>query len=113
MARLSAEERADPALTKRAVERAQLSSTESEYEAQINKAVEEHSQEWEMDLQQVRSVLRLRGPKKVAALAGAVRTVQFMHRYSSELNGREERLQELQVGINYIYKLHLHMAMML
>jgi len=76
---------------------APLSAKEVEYEAQIDRAVEEHSQEWEMDVHQVRSVLRLRGTKKVAALAGAVRTVQFMQRYSSGLSEREENLQKLQV----------------
>eukprot|EP00983_Pelagomonas_calceolata_P081749 1155679-Pelagomonas_calceolata.AAC.4 len=109
------------------MEKARLSTKEAEYEAQIDKAVEEHSQVgrcpavyvalatlmanpsahcnhrlpsraqgWEMDINQVRSVLSLRGPKKVAALAGVVRTAQFMHRYTSELSSRDERLQNLQ-----------------
>jgi hypothetical protein len=44
-------------------------------------------------------VLRLcaKTPSGVLFLAGAIRTVQFMNRYSSEINGREDRMQELKV----------------
>ncbi|KAF5828767.1 hypothetical protein DUNSADRAFT_17114 [Dunaliella salina] len=96
MAQLSRDEQEDKALVAKTLEKARLSSRETEYEAQIDRAVEEHSQGWEMDVHQVRNVLSLRGPKKVAALAGVVRTAQFMHRYTSELSTRDERLQSLQ-----------------
>lgn len=89
-------------MLKKLTESTKLSSMESEYEVQINKAIEEHSQEWGMDLQQVRNALSLRGPKKLQAVASAIRTAQFMNRYKSELEGRGERMQELQVGVPFV-----------
>lgn len=70
---------------------------EAECDRQLNRAIEAHSQEWEMDLHQVRRAMDLRGLKKLQAVACAIRTAQFMNRYKSELSGRDDRLKELQV----------------
>ena len=79
MSQLSSDDRKDEGLVRKTAEKARLSPKESEYEAQINRAVEEHSQEWEMDLQQVRSVLGLRGHKKLHAIAGTCQRSDTLH----------------------------------
>lgn len=73
-----------------------LSMHEVEYNAQLDQAAVEHQEEWQLSEQQLGAILRLKGPKKVSAVAGAIRTSEFMRRYYSELHGREERLRELQ-----------------
>ncbi len=41
-------------------------------------------------------VFNLKGPKKVAAAAAAIRTMQFMQRYEVDVSGRDSRLNDLQ-----------------
>ena len=74
-----------------------LSRDERECCSQLDRAVAEHWQDWELSEEQARSIVRLPGQRKVAALAGALRTLQFMQRYYADVSTRDERLGKLQV----------------
>jgi hypothetical protein len=76
-----------------------LSCDERECCNQLNQAVSEHWQDWELSEEQARSIARLPGQRKVAALAGALRTLQFMQRYYNDVSTRDERLARLQVRL--------------
>ncbi|KAG1671902.1 hypothetical protein FOA52_003469 [Chlamydomonas sp. UWO 241] len=51
-------------------------------------------QKW--SLNEKESIMTSKGARKVAAIVGAIRSLQFMTRYQAELNKREEKLRELQ-----------------
>eukprot|EP00775_Hariotina_reticulata_P008604 gene8604-8785_t len=73
----------------------------AELDDKINQVVEDYAKELGLTgLPQVEAhraaILAAPGAKKVAAVAAAVRTCQFMDRYKADLSTRDIRLQELQ-----------------
>ena len=62
-------------------------------ESQLNDIVESNSEEWKLKDRTVKAITTAKGEKKVSAFASAIRTLQFMQRYESELQQRDERLR--------------------
>jgi len=83
-------------LAKGLVEGVGLAEKEAEYESQINEIVESYADEWKLKEAQVKSISSAKGPRKVTALAAAIRTMLFMQRYEAELKQKGERLKTLQ-----------------
>lgn len=68
-------------------------------ESQLNDIVEANAEEWKLKDRTVKAISMAKGDKKVSAFASAIRTMQFMQRYESELQQRDDRLRVRLTGV--------------
>ncbi len=69
-----------------------LSDQDYERDEQINDIIGSFADDWKLKEAQVKAITSAKGEKKAAALSAAIRGMQFMARYESEMSQRDDKL---------------------